>query len=204
MNLCFFTSDLHGRPDRYEKLLERIGSELPSGVFLGGDLLPHVMDRSWAEPKTDSHFVDGFLTPRFGRLKEEMGDAYPPVFLILGNDDPFAFAADLEAGQSEGLWEYVHGRSAPFGRFTVYGYNCVPPTPFQLKDWERYDVSRFTDPGCIAPEEGMRTDELTERELRHTTIRQELDEMTGGVDLRSAILLMHSPPYDTAIIHKIG
>ena len=59
-------------------------------------------------------------------------------------------------------------------RFQVYGYSFVPPTPFQLKDWERYDVSRFVDPGCVSPEEGMRTIPVSDQEQRFTTIQKDL------------------------------
>ena len=37
----------------------------------------------------------------------------------------------------------------------VFGYNCVPPTPFRLKDFDRSDVSPYVDPGCVPPEEGL-------------------------------------------------
>jgi Icc-related predicted phosphoesterase len=79
----------------------------------------------------------------------------------------------------------------------VYGYACVPPTPFQLKDWERYDVSRFVDPGCYPPEEGWRTVPVSESELRSSTIQEDLEKLAGGDDLRLGIFLMHAPPYDT-------
>ena len=36
---CLFVSDLHGRPDRYEKLLAAVEAERPGAVFLGGDWL---------------------------------------------------------------------------------------------------------------------------------------------------------------------
>lgn len=37
-------------------------------------------------------------------------------------------------------------------------YNSrTPISPFLLKDWEHYDVSRYVDLGCISPEDGQRT-----------------------------------------------
>ena len=50
----------------------------------------------------------------------------------------------------------------------------MPPTPFLLKDWERYDVSRFVDPGCVSPEEGRRSDDRSAHDVRWTTIRDDL------------------------------
>ena len=43
MNTCLFATDLHGRSDRYEKLFRAIESLSPRAVFLGGDLMPHVL-----------------------------------------------------------------------------------------------------------------------------------------------------------------
>ena len=77
----------------------------------------------------------------------------------------------------------------------MYGYAHVPPTPFRLKDWERYDVSRYVDPGCVPPEEGSLTVPVDEAELRYGTIEQDLVGLAGSDDLERAILLCHGPPY---------
>jgi Icc-related predicted phosphoesterase len=81
----------------------------------------------------------------------------------------------------------------------VYGYACVPPTPFQLKDWERYDVSRFVDPGCIPPDEGFRTVPVEPRDVELRTIARDLQELAGETDQSAAVWLFHAPPYDTAL-----
>lgn len=88
-------------------------------------------------------------------------------------------------------------RKAVFGRFSAYGYAYVPPTPFSLKDWERYDVSRYVDPGCISPEDGKHSVIIDMRKERNATIRDDLDRLTGGDDLDNAIMLFHAPPYET-------
>jgi hypothetical protein len=62
---------------------------------------------------------------------------------------------------------------------SVYGYNYVPPTPFQLKDWERYDVSRYVEPGCVSPEEGRRSVTVDAMETRYATIQQDLVALDG-------------------------
>ena len=193
---CHFATDLHGRPDRYRALWNVIINERPRGVFLGGDLLPHGMDLSWQSSPHDGDFVTGFLIPGFQQVRDTLGDDYPQVFLILGNDDPRSLEEDFLVGQDDGLWRYMHGRKAPFEGHMVYGYSCIPPSPFQLKDWERYDVSRFVDPGCVSPEDGSRTAGPTGREIRYTTIEDELEELAGSDDLTQAIFLTHCPPYD--------
>jgi Icc-related predicted phosphoesterase len=85
----------------------------------------------------------------------------------------------------------------PFGDYHVLGYSFVPPSPFPLKDWERYDVSRYVDPGCVSPEEGRRTVSVEARETRYATIERDLDRLAGGLDMARTIVLFHTPPYET-------
>jgi hypothetical protein len=85
------------------------------------------------------------------------------------------------------------------GPYAVYGYACVPPTPFALKDWERYDVSRFVDPGCVAPDEGRFSVAVAEEEKGFPTIREDLEKLAGAEPLAQAIFLFHSPPYGTRL-----
>jgi Icc-related predicted phosphoesterase len=196
---CFFVTDIHGRPGRYRALFERIAIERPAAVFLGGDLLPSHFDVRWADELGIDDFIRGFLTVEFRVLRDTLGEAYPRVFVILGNDDPrIEEGAMIEAGET-GLWTYVHERRVELGPYPVYGYAGVPPTPFQLKDWERYDVSRHIDPGCVSPEEGRRSVRVDEHEVRYGTIQEDLLRLTGTHDLSRAILLFHSPPYQTKL-----
>jgi Icc-related predicted phosphoesterase len=88
-------------------------------------------------------------------------------------------------------------RGVTAGDFQVYGYSYVPPTPFLLKDWERYDVSRYVDHGSISPEEGMRSVDVPGAEQRNATIKDDLDSLVGDDDLKQAIFLFHTPPYGT-------
>lgn len=198
MKTCFFVTDLHGDITRYQKLFRLLEVERPSALFMGGDLLPgHVRQLSMAREYGD--FVNDFLFKLFSGLRERMGTGYPRVFMILGNDDGrFQEAAVMDAA-SRGVWEYAHGRKLSFGGFTVYGYSYIPPTPFLLKDWERYDVSRFADPGCIHPGDGMLSVPVSEYELRFATISEDLAALAGRDDLSRAIFLFHSPPYRTCL-----
>jgi len=188
MSLCHFATDLHGRPDRYRKLWDAAAAERPAALFLGGDLLPHRL-------AAGGDFVGGVLADGFRRLRAALGPDYPAVFLIPGNDDPAAELPGFAAGEAEGLWLQAHGRLLAWGDRLVLGYACIPPSPFLLKDWERYDVSRFVDPGCVPPEEGRRTVAREEREIRLATIAAELAELAGGADLARAVCLFHCPPY---------
>jgi len=189
-----FASDMHGRVERYDKLFSFVRRERPPAVFLGGDLLPFARGLSGL-----AGFPAEFLLPRLRELRDVLQKDYPRFFLILGNDDPRSEEAAIIEHEESGLWEYMHFRKKPFGPYTVYGYACVPPTPFALKDWERYDVSRFVDPGCLPPEEGRFSIAVPEGEKEFTNIRADLEKLAGNDSLEQAIFLFHSPPYRTAL-----
>jgi Icc-related predicted phosphoesterase len=199
MGTCFFVSDLHGRARRYRALFDAIGRERPAAVFLGGDLLPTGRAAGAARDRPHREFIESVLAAGFRALRRELGAAYPRVFLILGNDDPRREEAAVLALAAEGLWDYLHNRRTRLGPHDVYGYAAVPPTPFRLKDWERYDVSRYVDPGCVSPEEGVRSVPVAANEAKFGTIAADLAALVGPADLRDAILLFHSPPYDTQL-----
>jgi len=196
MTPCLFASDLHGKVDRYDKLFREVQHSRPAAVFLGGDLLPGLSALAGSFG-SDAEFVESFLGESLELLRRCLGKDYPQWFVVLGNDDGKAPEASVLSVAGRGLWSYAHGRRLPLGQYSVYGYAFVPPTPFQLKDWERYDVSRFVDPGCVPPEEGWSSESVSREELRYATIQQDLEDLTGEADLARAVFLFHTPPYRT-------
>ncbi|MBU0520109.1 metallophosphoesterase [bacterium] len=191
-------SDLHGQTDRYEKLFTVMENERPDVVFLGGDILPGLsMLRSLNFGHQD--FIRGFIVPRLDELKISLGDKYPRIFVILGNDDGRFVEQSVFDTAVAGYWQYIHNRRIRLGAFSIYGYNYVPPTPFQLKDWERYDVSRYVDPGCVSPEEGGHSFPVPEDKVRYSTIQEDLKKLVRDDDLSKAVFLFHAPPYNTKL-----
>lgn len=197
MPTCFFATDLHGRIDRYDKLLSSIVTDRPAAVFLGGDLLPRSAFSALQSGQVD--FVHEYLVPAFTKTRDTLGVHYPDMFVILGNDDPRRCEGDFVSAADDGLWHYVHGQKSLLGDFAIYGLAYVPPTPFLLKDWERYDVSRYVPPGCVSPEEGTRTVPTEESEIKWATIQRYLASLVGEDPLDQAILLLHTPPCDTPL-----
>ena len=190
--LCFFVSDLHGRESCYQSLFSKIKVDRPKAVFLGGDLFPPFGGAG------GSDFLGDLLLPGFLDAKEQLGGDYPQVFLILGNDDSKLFEAFLiRLGEENKVWDYLHNQRVLFGDYSVYGYAYVPPTPFLNKDWERYDISRYVDPGCIPPEDGWHSQDEPINTIQHATIQKDLDRLTGDTDLSKSIFLFHAPPYQT-------
>ena len=194
MTTCLFVSDLHGKDERFRRLFEEIGRARPAAVFIGGDIMPHHYLPDAPEDFLERRFLGGLA-----RLRDDLGSSFPTVFTILGNDDGRWVEEPLLDAGERGLLVYAHGRAIPFGRWTVYGYSFVPPTPFRLKDWERYDVSRHLEPGCVSPEEGVRSVPVSEDEARYSTIREDLETLAGSADMERAVFLFHAPPYDTVL-----
>jgi len=81
----------------------------------------------------------------------------------------------------------------------VYGYACVPPTPFGLKDWEVYDVSRYTPHGCLSPEEGFRTVAVAPEKIRYATISEDINSLAENRSMQRAVWLFHTPPHETRL-----
>ncbi len=151
------------------------------------------------ESASSDNFISGYLRTNLEKTKDKLGTDYPPIFVIPGNDDGRLIETALLELENQRLIKYMHGRKAELTDFTVYGYACVPPTPFQLKDWERYDVSRFVDPGCIPLEEGRFTVPPNHNDLLYGTIEKDLQKLVGDQSLEKTILLFHSPPYKSCL-----
>lgn len=199
MTLCFFSSDLHGDIECFEKLFLAIAAERPNAVFLGGDILPSASLMFSSQGFDHADFITDYLVKRFKQMRSELKKEFPRIFIILGNDDGRSAESSIRDTAAEGIWEYVHNKKVHFKDYPVFGYSYIPPTPFLLKDWEKYDVSRHVDPGSVSPEEGLRTFPVSENSLKCSTIKKDLDELTRNEDLENAIFLFHAPPYKTKL-----
>lgn len=195
--LAFFVSDLHGKIDRYNSLFKLIEEELPAIVFMTGDLLLSGMFAFTSNDLASSEFIEDILIKGFLNLKKKLGTSYPEIFLILGNDDGKSDENVFLSAQHIGIWQYIHGRKVSFNNIDIYGYSYIPPSPFMLKDWERYDISRYVDPGCTPPEEGVFSIDVDRKKIQYETIKKDIDELSASNDLSKSIFLFHSPPYDT-------
>ena len=143
-------------------------------------------------------FVHDYLVPSFHKTRESLGTDYPDIFLILGNDDPRCEEGLLRREPMASGTTSTNRRFL-LGDFAIYGLAYVPPTPFLLKDWERYDVSRYVPPGCVSPEEGSRTVPAEESEIKWSHDPERTRFPCGGRSSRSRSVLLHTPPCDTPL-----
>lgn len=197
-DFCLFVSDLHGKVNRYEKLFAYLEKEKPATLFVGGDILPSSVLHSFRAGEIKPDFVTDYLAVKFEELREKLGREYPRVFIIMGNDDPKIEEETLIEFEKQGLWEYIHGKVVSLDQYQVLGYSYVPPTPFLLKDWERYDTDHTVQPGCVKPENGFRTFQ-TEGNDYKITISDDLKKLAENIDPDRTICLFHSPPYHTGL-----
>jgi len=195
----FFSTDLHGYIQRYEKLQSRMLKDRPPVLFLGGDLLPRPRLSDVQSELGENDFVHDYLVPMFRNIRSRLASDYPEVFLIPGNDDPRSTESAFMAAEDEGLWHYAHEQKFQWKGFAIYGLAYIPPTPFLLKDWERYDISRYVPAGSVSPEEGIRTVAVEENVVKWSTIEKHLAALVGDDSLDRAICLFHAPPCDTPL-----
>lgn len=120
-------------------------------------------------------------------------------FVIMGNDDPRMYEHLFMKADNAGLLDYIHQKTISCRKMYITGYSFVPPTPFQLKDWERYDVSQYIDVGAISPEQGRRTIDVPLDEIKYSTIAEDLEKLSKQSPANNTIYLFHSPPYHSCL-----
>ena len=189
-----FTSDLHGHKKKYELLFKIISKEKPDGVFIGGDILPN----TYASTDSADEFLERQLFQPIWKAREQTRKDIQ-FFVILGNDDPRIHEEILINADKENTIKYVHNRTVPFDQYFVTGYSFIPPSPFQLKDWEKYDVSRYIDLNSIPPEEGVRSIPVDKEVIQFSTIKEDLSTLVSNASPKQTIYLFHSPPYNTVL-----
>ena len=187
-----FVSDIHGNIPRFQRLFQIIRNEAPDAVFLGGDLLP----LQSANHNTIEEFIETIIFSEIRNIQNEV-DKKIRFFIIMGNDDPRMYEQlFINADKSEFL-DYIHQKTISYKKMFITGYSYVPPTPFQLKDWERYDVSQYVDVGAVSLEQGKRTVDVPLDELKYSTIAEDLEKLSKQSPSGKTIYLFHSPPYQS-------
>jgi Icc-related predicted phosphoesterase len=182
-------SDLHGKPDRYMALFKEIEKRTPPAVLMGGDLFPRL-------GQVDQ-FLNEFLFKPIEDLRENGIDTR--ILAILGNDDPKEYEHLMADADNRGLLEYIPMKKVEVEGIPVVGYPYVHPSPFRLKDWELFDVSRYVDPGCISPLDGIHTTDVDLDSLKFRTMKDDLKSLSGMSEPSETVYLFHSPPYNTVL-----
>jgi uncharacterized protein len=195
-----FVSDIHGNTPRFRRLFQIIRNETPDAVFLGGDFLP-LQQKKY---NTLEEFIEITILAEIRDIQSDFNKKIR-FFVIMGNDDPRMYEHLFIDADKTGILNYIHQKTISYKKTYVTGYSYVPPTPFQLKDWERYDISQYVDVGAISPEQGRRTIDVPLDEIKYSTIAEDLEKLSQQSPATKTIYLFHSPPYhsylDRADIH---
>ena len=186
MSTFVYASDLHGNREAYDQLF----ALRSDAVVLGGDLLPYPLKMGGDLLSVQRRFVEEYLAEKF---------ASRPCYWIPGIDDWEAVLPPLEA---RGI--PIHGRSVPFlDGLSIAGYACVPVTPFDMKDYDRYDDEGWTPQGepkrCLwSSPAGVEAVSLQAVEGRGT-IAADLERLGSLSDPATTVYVVHSPPYATTL-----
>lgn len=189
-----FVSDIHGSIPRFRHLFRIIRNETPDAVFLGGDLLP----LQQIKHNTIEEFIETTILMEIKNIQNDF-DKKIQFFVIMGNDDPRMYEPIFIAADKANILKYIHQKTIAYKKTFITGYSYIPPTPFQLKDWERYDISEYVDIGAVSPEQGRRTIHIPLDEIKYSTIAEDLEKLSKQSPLEKTIFLFHSPPYHSCL-----
>ncbi len=180
-------SDLHGRPNRYRSLFREVSKRNPPAVLMGGDLFPR--------RGNIKEFLEDYLFKPIEQLRR--GGIRTRFLVILGNDDPKEYEPILIKANEEQLIDYIPMKAEKVEDIQVVGYPFVTPSPFLLKDWERYDKDKSIRSGCIPLEEGIRTTPVDLDLILKRTIEGDMFRVKELSDPKKTLYMFHSPPYGT-------
>jgi Icc-related predicted phosphoesterase len=202
MLFTVYTSDLHGNLDLYRAAGEAALRRRADALIFGGDLCPGTPSggSAWLPVKQPEFILDK-LSPLFDKWKQ----AHPTlrIFAIPGNDDCQTVLAALHELEMKGLIENLHRESRILGTYTLVGLSFVPPTPFLMKDFERWDDAadphrksysyrcvRGTPRGFeVIDNFGTSLDSLP-------SLREELRQLPTK-DPAHTVAVVHAPPFNT-------
>jgi Icc-related predicted phosphoesterase len=197
-----YTSDLHGDLDLYRAAGEAAIRRRADALIFGGDLCPgKPTGSSLRLPIEQPEFILYRLSHLFDLWKEK----HPTlrIFAIPGNDDCQTVLAALEELEMNDLIENLHQETRTLGDYTLVGLSYVPPTPFHLKDFERWDEAPDPDFDaysyrCImGTPRGFKVIEQFKSYLDSLpSLAQELGRLPVK-DPAHTVAVIHTPPFNT-------
>jgi uncharacterized protein len=200
--LLVYTSDLHGNLDLYRAAGAAAVRKRADALIFGGDLCPCSNSGSAKRlPFDQPKFLVKQLYPPLGDWKR----AHPSlrIFAIPGNDDCQTILPALEELEASNLIENLHQKTRSFGDYSLTGLSFVPPTPFHLKDFERWDdlpeldSDSHSDRCIVSAPHGFKVVDDFQAYLNSLpTIQQELRNLPIKDPMRT-VTVIHTPPFET-------
>ena len=195
-SVIVFASDFHGIEIHYKRLFDYILKRSIPNVIFGGDLCPGGLPRAQINKMIElqKDFLQNYFLNSLNKIKRKMPKFR--CYVIMGNDDFRVNMDILLAAERTGVIQTIHQKIIPLEDWQLIGYSFVQPTPFLLKDWEKYeDASQLIDPISMPPEQGFRSTTVKET----NTIEEDLKNMANIMENRKTIFVSHAPPYKTLL-----
>jgi len=187
-----YTADLHGNEEFYERLLIRAEKEKANAVVIGGDLCGREGSTIKEIIKNQKLFLEKFMIPLFKNFKAKNKKC--EFYVIMGNDDFRINFEVLENAEKKKILKSIHKKSVKLHRnLNIAGYSFVNPTPFRLKDWEKFDFEGDKIPPQLFFEE------IRSIEKENKTISLDLDNLKKLSSHKNTIYVIHAPPYNTKL-----
>ena len=175
-----YTADLHGNKEFYKKLIEKAKENEIKAVVIGGDLCPRKTGTLEESILFQAEFLKNFFIPELSKLNKD-------IFVIMGNDD---FRVNETILKNNNI-KYIHKNRHKIFNKNIVGYSFVNPTPFRLKDWEKFEDEKQEMPRQFHDEE------IITIEKEQGTIKEDLDNFIKLSNPKKTIYVMHAPPFNT-------
>lgn len=187
-----YTADLHGNEEFYRRLLNKAQKENVNAIVIGGDLCPRIGETINQKINNQKLFFDDFLLPLFQEFKKNNNTK--EIHLIMGNDDFRINMPILGVAEKNNILKSVHKKSIKLNKqFNIAGYSFVNPTPFRLKDWEKFDFEKDT------LSEQLFDDEIRSLGKEDGTIKEDLDKLKKLSNPKKTVYVIHAPPFNTTL-----
>ena len=187
-----YTADLHGNESFYKRLLKKAEDEKVNAVVIGGDLCGREGSTIKEKINNQKIFLENFLSQLFQKFKKENKNT--EIYIIMGNDDFRINLKVLENSEQRGIFKSIHKKSIKLNKkVNIAGYSFVNPTPFRLKDWEKFDFENGNMPAQLFAEE------IRSIEKEDGTIEEDLKNLKDLSNPKETIYVIHAPPHNTKL-----
>ncbi len=180
-----YTADLHGNKEYYKKLIAKAKNYEIKSVVIGGDLCPKGGPTVEDAVKTQKEFLKNFFIPELSKIKKE-------IFFIMGNDDFKINELILKNNENNNL-KYINKKKFNLFNKNIVGYSFVNPTPFRLKDWEKFEDEKKETP------QQLHDYEIRTVKKEKGTIKEDLINLIKLSNPKKTIYVIHAPPFNTKL-----
>ena len=180
-----YTADLHGNKEYYRKLIAKAKDKEIKSVIIGGDLCPRKAGTLEEAINHQKEFLESFFIPELSKLKKD-------VFLIMGNDDFRVNEIVLINNKDKNL-KYINKKRFSLFNKNIVGYSFVNPTPFRLKDWEKFEDGKKEMP------QQPHDYEIRTVKNEGGTIKWDLSNLIKLSNPKKTVYVIHAPPFNTKL-----